>query len=147
MNIPWFQDGLRFQCTGCGKCCTGPDGYVFLSPSDIDRLSLHFELDPKDFLKKYCRFVDGRYALLDKAQSDDCLFLQDKKCSIYEARPTQCRTFPWWVQHLRDEKDWEEASQRCEGINHKDAPLVPALHIEEQCMTYLDNLAGEESHS
>ena len=20
---PWYKDGLRFKCTGCGDCCTG----------------------------------------------------------------------------------------------------------------------------
>lgn len=141
---PWFDDGLRFKCTGCGKCCTGPSGYVFLSAADVERLAEHFHLTPQEFCKKYTRYVDGQYALLDQKGSEDCIFLEGKKCSVYEARPTQCKTFPWWIHNLRDEKDWEEAAVRCEGINHPDAPLISSLHIQEQCLVYLDNFASDE---
>ena len=140
---PWFEEGLRFQCTGCGQCCTGEPGYVFLSLRDLQALSAHFGLTEGEFAKKYTRHVDGQYALLDRPRTHDCIFLKDKKCTVYEARPLQCRTFPWWVHHLREPSDWEEAAQRCEGINHPDAPLVPSAHIQEQCLTYLDNLLDQ----
>ena len=26
---PWYRDGLRFQCTQCGNCCTGDPGVVW----------------------------------------------------------------------------------------------------------------------
>ncbi|MBX7067731.1 MAG: YkgJ family cysteine cluster protein [Parachlamydiales bacterium] len=137
---PWFDDGLRFKCTGCGKCCTGSPGYVFLSRPDIERLAAHFSMKEEEFMRQKVRYVDEHYALLDKPGSGDCIFLENNKCSVYEARPVQCRTFPWWIQNLRDEKDWEEAGKRCEGINHPDAPLVSSLHIQQECLTYLDNL-------
>jgi Fe-S-cluster containining protein len=137
---PWFANGLRFKCTGCGKCCTGPSGYVFLSESDLQNLADHFSLSPQEFAKKYTRLVDGGYALLDRPGSDHCLFLEDKKCTVYEARPVQCRTFPWWIQNLKEPEEWEEAATHCEGINHPDAPIVPAVEIQVQCLTYLDNL-------
>ena len=141
---PWFVDGLRFKCTGCGQCCTGSPGYVYLSHQDLDRLSNHFGLTEQEFTQKYTRYIDGGYALLeDEAKSYDCVFFKDKKCTVYEARPTQCRTFPWWIHHLREPNDWEAAAKRCEGINHPEAPLVPSLEIQEQCLTYLDNLLDQ----
>jgi hypothetical protein len=33
------------------------------------------------------------------------------------ARPTQCRTFPWWPQHLVSDYDWQLAAADCEGIH------------------------------
>lgn len=141
LNQPrWFSEGLRFKCTGCGGCCTGSPGYVYLSLADLEKLAAHLHLSEQEFIETYTRQIDGQYALLDRPGSYDCIFLKDKRCSVYEARPVQCRTFPWWIHHLREPEDWREAAQRCEGIDHPDAPLVPALHIEEQCMTYLDNL-------
>lgn len=140
---PWFSSGLRFKCTGCGGCCTGSPGYVYLSKVDIENLARHFNISEKEVTQKYTRYIDGQYALLEHPEPYDCIFLKDKKCTVYEARPTQCRTFPWWVNHLREPKDWEEAAKRCEGINHPDAPLVPSTYIEEQCLTYLDNLLEE----
>lgn len=136
----WFQEGLKFKCTGCGKCCTGSPGYVYLSEPDVYRLADHLQMSAKDFLEQYARKEDDVYVLRDRPGSYDCTFLKNNQCSVYEARPTQCRTFPWWAYHLNDRKDWEAAAERCEGINHPDAPVVPSLHIQEQCMTYLDNL-------
>ncbi len=140
---PWFSHGLKFKCTGCGQCCTGSPGYVYLSLEDLKRLSAHFQISEPDFLKKYARQVEDQYALLDRPGSYDCIFLKNNQCSVYGARPTQCRTFPWWIHHLRNPEDWEEASKRCEGINHPEAPLVPSLHIQTECLTYLDNLLDQ----
>lgn len=140
---PWFSEGLRFQCTGCGQCCTKEPGYVFLSLLDLEKLSDHFQISPQDFLKKYTRLVDDRYALLEDLLTYDCVFLKNNACTVYESRPIQCRTFPWWVQNLRTPSDWKEASLRCEGINHPTASLIPALKIEEECMTYLDSLLDQ----
>lgn len=137
---PWFEDGLRFKCTSCGKCCTGSPGYVFLSQSDLERLLAHFAMSEEEFCRKYVRSVGEYYSLIDQPGSNACIFLKDNQCSVYEARPSQCRTFPWWIQNLREPNDWEEAASKCEGINHPEAPVVPSLHIQEQCLTYLDNL-------
>src|SRR5579872_6901519 len=76
---PWFADGLRFQCTGCGKCCTGSPGYVYLSSADLDRLSAHFQITPQEFLKKYAPQVEDQYALLDRPRTYDCIFLKEKQ--------------------------------------------------------------------
>jgi Fe-S-cluster containining protein len=140
---PWFSKGLRFKCTGCGECCTGSPGYVFLSIDDLERLAQHFSLSPEEFTAKYTYRVDDKISLIDRPGSPDCIFLEDKKCSVYEARPVQCRTFPWWIHFLKDRASWEEAGKRCEGIEHPDAPTVSSLHIQEQCLTYLDNLIDQ----
>ncbi len=145
-QAPWFQKGLRFQCTGCGKCCTGSPGYVFLSPDDIERFSCHLQLPLETFIARYTRRVDDRLALIDAPHSDACIFLKNNQCSAYEARPVQCRTFPWWAQILSSKTAWLEAARGCEGINHPDAPLVPFVQIESQRATYLDNLI-EQSFS
>ncbi len=36
---PWYQFGLRFQCTGCGDCCTGAPGYVWINKAEIKAMS------------------------------------------------------------------------------------------------------------
>lgn len=140
IETPWYSSGLKFKCTGCGQCCTGSPGYVFLSFRDTERLAAHFSMSTADFSKTYTYKVDDRTSLIDRSHSEDCIFLKDNKCSVYEARPVQCRTFPWWLQFLRDAATWENAASRCEGINHPDAPVISSLLIQEQCLTYLDNL-------
>ena len=140
LDLSWFQEGLKFKCTGCGKCCTGSPGYVYLSHSDIQTLAEHLSLSTEEFTKNYTRWVEDGYALLDSPGSSDCIFLKDQKCTAYTARPTQCRTFPWWPQNLRSPEDWQKAAVHCEGISHTEAPLVSSIQIQSECLTYLDNL-------
>lgn len=143
MGDPWFKEGLRFKCTECGKCCTGSPGYVYLSQTDLSKLAEHFKLSEEVFTKEYTRVVDGQLALIDRPQSDACVFLKEEKCSVYTARPTQCKTFPWWLHTLRSKKSWNEAAKDCEGINHPDAPIISGVEIAKQCTTYLDNLVEQ----
>jgi len=138
---PWFGEGLRFTCTGCGDCCTGSSGAVYLSQADVDRLSKTLDLPVETFLKQYTQGSDSQIALVDRPGSSDCVFLSGTSCSIYDARPTQCRTYPFWLMNILSPEDWTGAALFCEGINHADAPLVTPSQIFEQCRSDLENEA------
>lgn len=130
---PWYQDGLRFKCTGCGKCCTGSPGYVWISPEETLAMAEQLKITAEEFIKKYTRLVGGRLALLERRKGNDydCIFLEGKRCNVYEARPKQCRTYPWWSENVATAKDWSEEAKRCEGINHPDAPLISLQDIKK----------------
>jgi Fe-S-cluster containining protein len=138
----WFESGLRFKCTGCGNCCSGSSGSVYLSAVDLERLANFFHLPTGAFVRKYTRMNKGRRTLINRPDSRDCVFLADRSCKVYEARPTQCRTYPWWLRNLHDRQSWDEAGQFCEGIDHPSAPLIPASEISEQCQIDLENDSG-----
>lgn len=66
-----------------------------------------------------------------------CIFLKDSKlCSIYQVRPVQCSTYPWWPELLTDAA-WEDEATRCEGINHETAHAVDVEHAAAQLHTML----------
>ncbi|NIZ40147.1 YkgJ family cysteine cluster protein [Entomospira entomophila] len=122
----FYKDGLQFQCTQCSHCCRGESGYVFLSKLDLDRLSKHLELSEGDFLEQHVRTIPFgdhlRVSLLEKPEPDGqfrCEFWNDG-CSVYHARPTQCRTYPFWQSIMRSEQTWQEESKSCPGIGQKD---------------------------
>lgn len=129
-SSPWYAQGLRFKCTECGKCCTGGPGYAWVNDQEIQKMADYLKISLKDFGRKYLRFVNGRYALIEK-RNYDCIFLKDKRCTIYPVRPQQCRTFPWWAQNLSSPEAWREAAQDCEGIS-EEAPVVPYETIYSQ---------------
>lgn len=133
MNLPWYKDGLNFKCTGCGKCCSGSPGYVFLSEEEIEKIASYLNLTVEAFAKKYIRLVNGRYSLIELKRGIDyeCVFLKGKFCQIYEVRPTQCQTYPWWPQNLSSKEDWQNAQKECEGINNE-APKVDFEIIEKE---------------
>lgn len=129
---PWYRQGLSFSCTGCGKCCTGTPGFVWLCKEEIEEIAHFLGLSYTKFLKKYTRTVDGRISLVEEPKSFDCVFLKDKKfCAIYPHRPLQCRTFPWWPGILASKEKWDAAASYCEGINEA-APVVPYEEVQAQ---------------
>lgn len=130
-SLPWYKDGLRFKCTECGKCCTGSPGYVFVSEQEISSIATLLNITVELFKRKYVRLRNRRYALVEKKSlNNDCIFLKNKKCTIYQARPMQCRTFPWWKENLNSKESWDQAAQSCEGIS-EEAPLVQLTQITE----------------
>lgn len=128
----WYRDGLKFQCTGCGKCCTGAPGYVWVTEEEIAELAKSLNITPAEFTQKYTRRIGKRISLLEDPKNFDCIFLKDNACSLYDARPIQCRTFPYWKDNLRTRSDWEYAKGYCEGIDHPGAPITPLEEIQKQ---------------
>lgn len=125
MKLELLQEGINFKCTGCGQCCTGEPGYVFLSDEDIENLATKLSISKDLFLQKYTRYVEGRISLLEDPKNYDCIFLKNQKhCTVYEARPKQCKTFPWWPGNFENEEEFEETKNRCEGFFQDDAPCI-----------------------
>ena len=126
---PWYKEGLRFSCTGCGKCCTGAPGYVWIDEKEIDSMAKNLKISSEEFVRKYTRKVGNRLSLIENQKNYDCVFLKDKKCLVYEARPSQCKTFPFWKENMSSRKSWDNLSSYCEGIEHPDAPVIPCETI------------------
>ncbi len=97
MPQPWFKDGLQFTCSQCGDCCTGSPGYVWVVKEEIAAMAAEVGLSVDAFEKKYVRKVGLRKSLLEYSNGD-CVFFDAKsrKCTVYNARPKQCRTWPFW---------------------------------------------------
>lgn len=130
-NSLWYKHGLRFKCTECGKCCTGSPGYTWLQPEEILSIANALGLEVEVFAERYLRQVGDRYALKEHPKTFDCVFLEGKQCQIYSERPVQCRTFPFWPDHLESKENWEKASEYCEGISES-AELIPEEEVAKQ---------------
>jgi uncharacterized protein len=113
-----YKKGLRFKCQGSSNCCVSRDsyGYVYLSKKDVSRLSKFVDLQFNDFINLYCDETNGFLHLKEKKGISECLFLKNKKCSIYTARPTQCRTWPFWSENMNAKKWNKDISKFCPGI-------------------------------
>ncbi|MBC85961.1 MAG: zinc/iron-chelating domain-containing protein [Bdellovibrionaceae bacterium] len=128
----WYEEGIRFECQGSGKCCTshGEYGWVFLSKKDIKRFSEYFELSVSEFKKIYCDQSEGVWHLKEKMDDPDCMFLKDNQCSAYEARPTQCRTWPFWPDTMQAKAWKKEVASFCPGVGK--GKLYSKKEIEKQ---------------
>lgn len=136
-SLPWYQDGLRFKCTECGQCCTGAPGAVWISDEEISNLCQLLNLDKETLETKYLRRISGRWALQERNPNYDCVFLDGKKCTVYQARPLQCRTFPFWPGSVQSPEAWKHAATYCEGIN-EEAPIVPFEEIQKTLSLHQD---------
>ena len=110
MTAAWWKQGVRFECQGSGRCCVshGESGYVYLTRADVRRLGKALGLTVAQVEARWCRRTEGRLALLDAEGTADCIFLKDRRCSAYEGRPTQCRTWPWWPE-IMGARAWSKA--------------------------------------
>ena len=113
---PWFHKGLRFTCSECGDCCTGAPGYVWVNREEIEALAKQTKLTPAEFEERYVRKVGIRKSLIEYGNGD-CVFFDGKsrKCTVYEARPRQCKTWPFWQSNLANEEAWEQTCEVCPG--------------------------------
>ena len=116
IELPWYHAGLRFSCTQCGHCCTGAPGFVWVNSEEIVALALLMGLDVETFEDRYVRRVGSRKSLRE-FPNGDCVFFDDqtRKCSVYSARPRQCRTWPFWDSNLQTKEDWEHTCGVCPG--------------------------------
>jgi Fe-S-cluster containining protein len=119
----WYVAGLAFECTGCGTWCAGPgEGYVWTTSEEIVLIAAKLGISEAEMRRKYVRKVGRRFSLVEHADNKDCIFLVPdgdgrRKCKIYNVRPRQCRTWPFWPGNLSAPGDWLRAGLRCPGIN------------------------------
>lgn len=117
------QDGFNYEfdsnkCDECGgKCCTGESGYIWINEDEIRSLGEYLgyktELIKEIFLEKF----GNRYSIKEKPYKGGlaCIFFDEKNknCSIYEYRPNQCRSFPFW-EHFK--RNFKELERECIGV-------------------------------
>lgn len=113
---PWYRDGLRFECTQCGDCCTGAPGFVWVNKEEIAALAARLGMEVPAFEEKYVRTVGVRKSLVEYSNGD-CVFFdgQARNCTVYEDRPRQCRSWPFWDSNVRTEAAWKETCEACPG--------------------------------
>jgi Fe-S-cluster containining protein len=113
---PWYEKGLRFECSQCGNCCTGAPGYVWVNRGEIEDLAAHQGMTVAQFETQNVRKVGIRKSLVEYPNGD-CVFFDGhaRKCTVYEARPQQCRTWPFWQSNVATPQAWQQTCEACPG--------------------------------
>jgi Fe-S-cluster containining protein len=113
---------------------------VFLSERDAAGLAESLRMAYASFVETYCRWVPDKWGTeqlsLREKSNYDCVFWKDG-CSVYEVRPLQCRSFPFWHSVIISAEAWNEAARSCPGMGKG------ALHSIEEIMAYLQQEDAE----
>jgi uncharacterized protein len=116
----WYQDGLRFRCTRCGNCCTGPPGFVWVNEDEVAAIA-EFRGEEKDQTEVlFTRLEDRRRSLKEKPNGDCIFYDREAGCTIYPVRPRQCRTWPFWESNVVTPEAWQQTCQICPGSGKGD---------------------------
>ena len=101
-------------CEQCrGNCCRGTRGYIWIDMDELEMIAASMKMSIDSFFEQYVRLVGTKLSLQERLFNNEylCCFFDpaDNRCSIYELRPKQCQTFPFWdrffykTQELLDE--------------------------------------------
>jgi hypothetical protein len=130
-DASWYEGGLRFRCTQCGDCCTGAPGDVWVNEDEIAALAAHLSMEVAAFEEQYVRRRGIRRSLFERLDGDCILFDPETRgCTVYQARPVQCRTWPFWNDNVASPDNWKHTCEVCPGSGQGD--LVPLSGIRER---------------
>ena len=117
------KDGFNFifdplACEECrGRCCTGDSGYIYVTKSEALAICEILNVDIKQLVSEYLFKKGYKYSIKENKidNSYECIFYDRdiNGCKIYEARPLQCKTFPFW-DYFKTRID--EVKDECPGI-------------------------------
>jgi Fe-S-cluster containining protein len=118
-SVAWYKDGLQFECTVCGRCCTGGSGFVWVSQEEIDGIATQMGLTSLMFEQVFVWTVRPKKRSLKEYPNGDCVLLSDqtRRCRVYAERPIQCRTWPFWEQNLLTPNTWSAVAATCPGCS------------------------------
>lgn len=111
-----------------------------MDPEELQKASQLLELTPYEFAQKYASHILGPDAFDETAtwirlreMNGSCVFLGDdgKLCTIYEARPVQCRVYPFWPRIMKSAQSWDNECRRSD--DDPTSPLPPWTRQEGGC--------------
>jgi Fe-S-cluster containining protein len=128
---------------------------------EVEGLAEALDISVADFTTKHVEKSNGEWVTLKAKQgergAEPCTLLgEDGLCTAYEARPLQCRTYPFWDVFMKSREAWEKEAvladlieldarrkgQRhwdpvdggCEGLNAPDAPTADPEFAEAEAV-------------
>lgn len=91
---------LQYNCSNCPAFCCSYD-HIEVTDRDLELLARHQGLSTKQAEKRFTKRVEGGKTRVMRHKADPhfgtaCRFLdaESRKCTIYDARPRVCRTYP-----------------------------------------------------
>ena len=143
---------MGFECHHCGACCHNISTQINLSIADIYRIQKYLKQELEEMMPNLgiVPFLsDDNTFDYELGLNKPCQFRKDNRCTIYPARPLNCRMFPYFVLNtdiidpdfgcLKNERNYTEEEQ---NQYKKYVRFIGNLILKEAEMTetfYLEN--------
>jgi Fe-S-cluster containining protein len=86
-----------------------------VNAEEMTRLAEFKGLSVDDFGRQFVRQVETRFSLIERPGGDCIFWDRQVGCTVYPARPVQCRTWPFWPENIETAEDWERVTGICPG--------------------------------
>jgi Fe-S-cluster containining protein len=111
---------VRFECLNCALCCGDTKTrvrHILLLKKEAERISKATSKTIIEFAEKIERHSPYVYEMRKTAQNGKCVFLSDRRCTVYELRPVICRFYPFELRLTKDEKHEFDFTKECPGMS------------------------------
>ena len=142
------RDQLSYRESTFGAEIESTDGLSELvqrecvSVEEIEQIASGLRLSVDEFARRYVRQVGDRYSLVERANGECVFWDAAVGCKVYESRPTQCRTWPFWPEHLKARAAWSQLQRVCPGT--REGRLHSLEEIEESARSAARALSENE---
>jgi Fe-S-cluster containining protein len=118
-DFPFTFD--QSACQYCGGLCCRWGGYVWVTESDLIAMAKTMNIKLDAFSNEYIKAAYGRLSIQERLRDGEfhCALFNpsNNQCLVYDVRPEQCRTFPYWEQY---KSNYQKILKICPGLTIKE---------------------------
>ncbi len=137
---------IGFKCSRCSQCCRREygDNTVAVFPAEIRKICEMHGFKPEEIIlpaPSHDRDSEGNIHTFEwiLRKKEDCIFLDDGLCKIYECRPYICKTYPFYLM------DGKLMVSECGGIGDlisiEDSTVIALLLKERYVAEIKESIA------
>ena len=104
-----------FACQQSGNCCKA-SGYVYVTNDNINHMAKTLNISVDLFLKQFVINIDGWKVIASPTFRTNCFLSSDQTCTVYDDRPTACKTYPNWPTIWESDETVIQESNQCPGL-------------------------------
>jgi len=114
-----YPRDVRFHCQRCAVCCGDTIKrvrHVLLLKIEAERIAEVIVKPIEEFAGKIEDHAPYIYEMRKSVKEGKCIFLENKRCTIYPLRPLICRFYPFELKITTNGKHKFLYTKECPGI-------------------------------
>ena len=105
----------HFKCLHSGNCCKYP-GFVYVNDNNITEMAKQLNMSKQTFRQQYVKKQNGWDIISSPTHQPNCFLNSNCKCSVYNARPKACQSYPNWATIWESDDTFLKETTLCPGL-------------------------------